>query len=95
MLRFPRSFKWKCPRTGGYELVVPEYSLIICDAWKVVEKLRSMAFLATIRRMPEGWFVKVAPNQIYRIVGQAHGATAPEAICRAAVIALDSQKEPS
>jgi Phage ABA sandwich domain len=48
----PKSFPLDSP-PGRFRL--PAYSYEIADAWLVVDKLREMGFLVTVKDMPEGY----------------------------------------
>jgi hypothetical protein len=85
-------------RVFGYKLVslatlqpTPRYSTDVAAAWLVVEKMREMGLRPIL--MPDWghqWQVKVY-RESEHIVETAWFDTAPLAICRAALAALDSE----
>lgn len=70
-------FGWRMP---------PRYSTSIRLAWDVVERLNRDGLLCSVIGVEAGWDCSV-----YRVgspmLGGGYGATAPEAICRAALAA--------
>lgn len=82
-----------------HQLPIPTYSTSIADAWEVVEKLRSDDFNATVECCPESHDLgdgeqcyadffcgdSNGPHKPGTKHGQAWAATAPHAICLAAL----------
>lgn len=69
---------------------VPHHSTDIAAAWQVVEKLRGRGHWVDIRDdKPSGWRVSFGEEMT------AHGNTAPEAICKAALLAVQPDVRPS
>jgi hypothetical protein len=75
--------------------VVPPYYEDIAAAWQVVEKMRSLGYgivmAGSVETHAETWRVMFAKqvSDTYEDYFRAVGATAPEAICRAALAAMD------
>lgn len=61
----------------------------IAAAWEVVEKIRQSGMLLYIRVHPNKYFVTIRSEKggDYTIVGEGSNASAPLAICRAAILA--------
>lgn len=70
----------------GYDTKPPEYSILIEEAWEVVEALHEKHF--TLVRLPEGGTYSVCFNGKVVVVCD----TAPEAICKAALLAIMENK---
>lgn len=73
---------------SGYVKEVPHYSTDIAAAWKVVEKMGNYLFACgrTDDGIWEAYFFPV--NSGIGKLSEAHGDTAPSAICRAALKAM-------
>lgn len=72
-------------------LIVPRYSTDIAAAWEVVEKMWSSKYEAFVRTFRGQWSASFADNG--NIIGQVDAETAPLAICRAVLKAVDAQKQ--
>lgn len=70
---------------SGYVKEVPHYSTDIAAAWEVVEKMKNYLFVCgrTDDGIWEAYFFPV--NSGIGKLSEAHGDTAPSAICRAAL----------
>lgn len=86
--------------TSGTELTWPPYSKDISEAWLVVEEMRTNGFLFDLigRTMPHGkcylamFYLKEECPNLYQ-TGSGLKDTAPEAICEAALKAIDKKGE--
>ncbi len=75
------------------------YSTDIRDAWRVVKKIASLGWRVDI--LYSSWVVKVnalklvsgKPYSIYAKYGSIVGETAPEAICKLALLVMKVEKE--
>lgn len=84
---------WHTPRkpngVASHGVKVPPYSTDIAAAWTVVDHLQKQGYqwrVETPKPDAHDWYeVRVWAN---RALWYAHGTTAPEAICRAALRAL-------
>lgn len=70
---------------------VPRYSTKIAAAWEVVDKMNSLGFTLDLSeqqfgKQPRFWFAEYSDNKF--TLGQVQAPTAPEAIGRAALVAL-------
>jgi len=84
-------FKGECPLKASREEVkelIPNYSTDIARAWEVVEKMKNYLFVCgrTDDGIWEAYFFPV--NSGIGKLSEAHGDTAPSAICRAALKAM-------
>ena len=79
---------------------LPDYQGSIADAWLVVEKMREDGFVVWIdnSEIADGnWevhfqmFTDSGPTEALVVYGSAITDTAPEAICRAALVAMRSE----
>jgi len=64
------------------------YSTKISCAWQVVEKMRTIWKWVEITHRPNGYVVNFTGNKIDSV----YAYTAPLAICRAALLAVESQQ---
>lgn len=71
----------------------PHYSTDIAAAWEVVEKMRGMALAMTMGKGDDAYQCRIFDGRIapeaYRVLVSAE--TAPLAICRAALLAMESK----
>ena len=83
-----------------WPLEVPHWAELIEDAWLVVERMREIGWDVRIEHeagVLQGWVEFVNWEHIrdnnYPLQAQESAATIPEAICRAALKALESSQE--
>lgn len=62
---------------------VPSYSTDIADAWLVVEKMRERGFVISATPNQQSWCATFGADSVW-------GETAPLAICRAALAAVEA-----
>lgn len=80
--------------SDGHAAVLPYYSASIESAWSVVEKMAGDWPDFTLRHIEEdqpedGWYARFRSTQ-----RPGYGQTAPEAICRAALIVVAAEGTP-
>jgi hypothetical protein len=84
---------WAAPKTDGKDW---KPFADIAAAWQVVEKLRGKGWVMTLsvnHYQTEPWDCRLFLEERKREI--AHGATAPEAICRAALAAVRATTAPA
>ncbi len=78
---------------GSATALMPTYSTNIAAAWQVVEKLKERFSSVLVETNPRQYYVDIVTDKgtpsYYRTVADAEADTAPLAICRAALKAVN------
>lgn len=82
----------------GIRTDVPNYSTNIADAWTVVERMRELGWICEVgndSESPDEWSADFTRDPYIENHVWSYSATAPLAICRAALYALDALPLPA